>query len=213
MTRHPIMLPPTASVVAAQQLMAENNIRHLPIVGDGKRLLGLLTRQRFSLKPDTLGSLEMWEITQYIVTQTVSDIMLKAKEVHTITPDRTVERAAQFMATHKIGCLPVLEDEKFVIGILTETDLLQSYQIMLGLPSAGVRVTVRMPNRPGEFSKLMSALGEQNWGVMGIGTYPVHRQPGLYDAVIKIPKVKQAEVEQVLRQIPDQTVVDIREVA
>lgn len=29
----------------AQALMAENNIRHLPVVGDGKRLAGLITRR------------------------------------------------------------------------------------------------------------------------------------------------------------------------
>jgi len=40
MTRHPLMADPTMSIVEAQRYMGENNIRHLPIVGDGKRLLG-----------------------------------------------------------------------------------------------------------------------------------------------------------------------------
>ena len=45
MTRHPIMIAPDTRVIEAQKLMGENNIRHLPIVGDGKRILGLVTRE------------------------------------------------------------------------------------------------------------------------------------------------------------------------
>ena len=51
MTRHPIMVEPTMRVADAQKLMSENNIRHLPVIGDGKRLLGLVTRQRLAIHP------------------------------------------------------------------------------------------------------------------------------------------------------------------
>lgn len=46
MTRHPIMIAPEKLASEAQKIMAENNVRHLPVVGDGKRLLGLITRER-----------------------------------------------------------------------------------------------------------------------------------------------------------------------
>jgi acetoin utilization protein AcuB len=130
--------------------------------------------------------------------------------VITITPERTVERAAAMMTEHKIGCLPVVEDGDLVVGIVTENDLLRSYQEMLGLPSEGVRVTVRMPNRHGEFVKLMAVLVERQWGVMGIGTFPTRRDPSTYDAVIKIPNVTIEEVQNALANIPNQTIVDIR---
>ncbi|MDM8527987.1 CBS domain-containing protein [Anaerolineales bacterium HSG24] len=211
MTRHPIMLPSSASVVTAQQILAENNIRHLPIVGDGKRLEGLVTRQRLHVKPDTLGSLSIWEISQYLTTLTVSDVMLKAKEVLTVTADRTVERTAQYMSENKVGCLLVMEDKNIVVGIITEHDVLRSYQLMLGLPSKGVRVTVRMPNRPGEFARLMTILAEQQWGVMGIGTFPAPRSPGYYDVVVKIPNATIEQVQGVLEQVDEQKVLDIRE--
>ena len=48
MTRHPIMIEPNRRVVEVQKLMLENNIRHLPVIGDGKRLIGLVTRQRLA---------------------------------------------------------------------------------------------------------------------------------------------------------------------
>lgn len=56
MTRHPILISPTTLATEAQNIMAENNIRHLPVAGDGKRLLGLITRQQLAMKPDDLGT-------------------------------------------------------------------------------------------------------------------------------------------------------------
>jgi acetoin utilization protein AcuB len=41
----------------------------------------------------------------------------------TIDPDASVQLAARLMADHKIGCLPVVEDDE-LIGLLTETDVL-----------------------------------------------------------------------------------------
>ena len=212
MTRHPILIAPETPAAEAQKIMSENRIRHLPVVGDGKRLLGLITRQRLALKPDTLGSLNVWEITRYLSDLTVKDIMLKADEVHTTEPDRTVERAARTLTDNKIGCLPVVE-EGIVVGILSEVDLLRSFQEMLGLTAEGVRITVRAPDRAGEGAKLMAALAEHGWKVMGIGIFYLPKHPGYYDSVLKVEGVTVAEAEQALSQVPDQEIVDIREVA
>lgn len=212
MTRHPVMAPPTMPAAEAQHLMQENRIRHLPVVGDGKRLLGLVTNVSFALDPGSLGSLDVWEITRHLSRLTVSDVMTPADTIETIGPDRTIERAAHQMIAHKINCLPVMEDG-VVVGILTEVDLLNAFQLMLGLPSEGIRVTVRMPDRPGEFARLSHLLGEQKWCVMGIGTFPTARREGYYDAVVKIQGVTAEEARAVLAGLTGQEVIDIREVA
>ena len=76
MTRHPIMVEPEAPVAEAQRLMLENHIRHLPVVGDGKRLVGLVTRQRLAVSPELLSSLDVWEITRYLSNLTVGKVMI-----------------------------------------------------------------------------------------------------------------------------------------
>ena len=212
MTRHPVMVPPTMAANEAQKLMVENNIRHLPVVDSGKRLAGLLTTSRFALKADTLSSLNVWEISRYLSDLKVAQIMVKAKDVISITPSRTAERAAAIMAEDKIGCLPVLDDDHCVVGIITERDLLQAFQELLGLPNKGVRVTVRMPNRKGEFVKLMQVIAERQWGVWGVGTYPTRKQPDKYDAVLKIADVSEEDVRAALGAVPEQEIVDIRSV-
>ncbi len=210
MTRHPVMIASTMSATEAQRLMVDNKLHHLPVVGDGKRLVGLITRQRLALKPDILGSLNIWEITRQVADLKVKDVMLKSKDIYTIDPEKTVERAAQILEEHQIGCLPVIEDS-VVVGLITETDLLQSYQAMLGLPAKGIRVTIRMPNQRGEFAKLMQVLSDHGWGVMGIGTYPAPRREGFYDVVLKIPSLSADEVKAAFSQIDSQEIIDIRD--
>lgn len=211
MTRHPIMISPETPAAEAQKIMSENKVRHLPVVGDGKRLMGLVTQSSFSIKPDMLGSLNVWEISRRLSDVKVKQVMVKADKVVTVAPDRTAERAARMMKDHKLGCLPVIDDG-IVVGILSETDLLQAFQEMLGLPATGVRVIMRMPNRPGEFAKLMNIMAKQNWGVMGIGTYPSRRVEGYYDAVLKIPDVTLEDVRAKLIEVEGQEIVDIRDV-
>ena len=213
MTRHPVMIEPNMLLHEARQVMVENEIRHLPVVDDGKKLVGLITRSHFAMSLDQMDSLDVWEISSKIIDLKVKNVMIKKRQVITVTPDETVERAARLLTQHNISCLPVIEESK-VVGIITTIDLLRSYQEMLGMPSPGIRVTVRMPARKqrySELSRLMSVIGEHEWGVIGIGTFPAPQKPEFYDAVVKIPGVTIEEVRSAIEPIPDQTIVDIRE--
>ncbi|MCB9137242.1 MAG: CBS domain-containing protein [Caldilineaceae bacterium] len=212
MTRHPVVVSPDLSAAEAERIMVENHIRHLPVVEDGKRLIGLITRERLRLKAEDIGSYDVWEITRNLARLKVRSVMIPLKQVWTVAPNRSIERTASLMTEHKIGCLPVVEEGNVVVGIVTQVDLLESFQIMLGLPAKGVRVTVRMSDQPGEFAKLMRVMAEQKWGVMGIGSFPDRRHEGFYFAVLKLVGADEAAVATVLNDIPGQEVVDIRTV-
>src|SRR5690349_8635652 len=139
MTRHPIMIEPSRRVVEIQKLMAANNIRHLPVVGDGKRLVGLVTRQRLAIRPEQVGSLDPWELSSYLSELTVAKVMISGADLHTIGPDATIEEAADLMIANKISGLPVVEDGEIVVGIITETDLLIELRNLLGAIDPGWR--------------------------------------------------------------------------
>lgn len=212
MTRHPILIEPTKHVTDAQRVMTEAGIRHLPVVGDGKRLLGLVTRQRLAIHPHQLASLDVWEITRYLANLTVAEVMVKGKDLHTIGPDATLEEAADLMIRHKISGLPVVEASgDIVVGILTETDLLIELQDLLGAIDAGWRVVMRVPDRLGEFRKLVRAIGDKGWGIMAMGSVRSPRDPQHWDIILKVRWCEREELLEVLRGIPDQAIVDIRE--
>ena len=119
--------------------------------------------------------------------------------------------SARIMGNHKIGCLPVIEDG-VVTGILSEVDVMNGVQDMLGFAAEGVRVTIRMPDQRGEFAKVTSTLVKHGWGVTGIGSYPSPRRPGFHEVVLKIPGPTLEEVKTAFSQVPEQEVVDIRSV-
>jgi len=213
MTRHPIMVSPSVQAIEAQRIMAENKVHHLPVVRDGKRLVGLVTRSRLALKGDAMGSLNVWEISRYISDLTVKELMHPRKRVHVVAPDSTIEYAARLMTDNGIGCLPVVEGADLVVGIITEIDVMMAFQEMMGLPSPGVRVTMRMPDHPGEFNKLMVIVAKMGWGVMGVGTFPTPRRENSYDLVLKLPHLTLEEVRDVLSQVEGQEIVDISTVS
>jgi acetoin utilization protein AcuB len=210
MTRHPLMAEPSMSIVDAQRYMGENSIRHLPIVGDGKRLLGLITRQRLLVDPGRLGSLNVWEIAHYLSGLTVKDVMIKVGDVVTINQDATIEEAARMMVKKMVGGLPVT-DEGIVVGIITETDLLAHLASLLGGTVSGVRVTIRVPDRAGEFAKVTSALASQGWGIYAAGGVPSPKHPGYWDEVFKVRGVPKDALVAVLKTIQGQEIVDVRE--
>jgi acetoin utilization protein AcuB len=211
MTRHPLMADPGMSIVDAQRYMNENCIRHLPVVGDGKRLLGLVTPHSFTVNPSRMGSLDVWEITRYLSALAVKDVMIKAPDVITSGPDATIEQAAQVMVKHKVGCLPVLDDG-ILIGIITDADMLAHLMELMAAQVSGVRVTIRMSNIKGELAKLVAAIAAQGWGIQALGGAFVPKDPDKWDAVVKINDAPGNAVVAVLSQVPGQQIIDVREV-
>jgi acetoin utilization protein AcuB len=212
MTKHPIMIPADMRVADAQRLMVDNNIRHLPVVADGKLLQGMVTRQRLSISPEQLSSLDVWEITRYLSALTVGKVMLTGPDLKTIGPDATLEEAADLMLRNKIGGLTVCEGG-VVVGVITDTDLLVELMNLLGAIDTGWRIVMRVPDRHGEFSRLTRAIAERGWGIMAMGSVRTPRQPDKWDIILKVRHAKHAELMEVLSGLHEQEIVDVRETA
>lgn len=100
----------------ATELMNWRKLRYLPVEDTKGRLSGLITNRtllRYFInkgKFDSQGHIS------------VKDIMVK--DPITINPKATIVQAMQIMRKHKIGCLPVVQDEELV-GMITEMDFLR----------------------------------------------------------------------------------------
>jgi acetoin utilization protein AcuB len=128
MTRNPVTVAPDDSLRLARDRMAEGNFRRLPVVQSG-RLVGILTNRdvrRATNSPFVLR--ERW-YDDLILDQIKVWGAMTANPI-TVMADASLVVAAQLMRDHKIGGLPVMEvtgplsDEEQLIGIITETDLL-----------------------------------------------------------------------------------------
>jgi acetoin utilization protein AcuB len=209
MIKHPPMAEPDMSVVEAQQYMSQNNVRYLPVVGDGKRLMGLLTPQAMLIDPRRLASLDIWEITRMLSDLKVKDVMVKERDVLTIDPDTPIEQAACVMVENRVGCLPVVS-EKIVVGLITESDLLTILSEMMAGRVSGVRVTVRMPMVKGELAKLVTAIARQGWGIDAMGGAICQKDANKWDAVVKL-RASKDEVVAALGALEGQEIIDVRD--
>lgn len=118
MNRDVIAIAPDLGVDAALELMRSNNIRRLPVVNAGNRVIGIITlADALTLMPANLRDDEGFNRTE---PPEVREAM--ADYVYTASPEEPVGVAARKMVNHKIGALPVIEDHKLV-GIVTESDI------------------------------------------------------------------------------------------
>ncbi len=109
------------TLLLAKDIMNLGRIRHFPVVEDDE-LVGVVSQR--DLYRASLGTVMQYgEKAQraFLESVVVKEIMV---DPISIGPDVTVGDAARLMMEHKIGCLPVLEDKRLV-GIVTETDMLQ----------------------------------------------------------------------------------------
>ncbi len=209
MTPNPICGHPTMPLTEAQALMEEKNIRHLPIVDDDKKLVGLVTRQALAQAlPSDLNQFGPFVINYTLAKLQAHNIMVR--DVVTVDPDTTVEGAARIMADKKIGCLLVMRDENLV-GIITDGDLFSIMVDLLGARRAGTRMTIWQPNRAGEVARLTRAIDEEGGYISVFVTYPT-ADPDTWASVVKVANVSEETLLEKLSKMPDVRIQDVREV-
>lgn len=208
MTPNPVVIEPKMPVNRAQRLMKEGNIRHLPVVREGKGLVGLVTRDALNRAlPSELTSLSIWEINYQLAQVHVRDVMVK--KVLTVTEDVTVEEAARIMISRKIGSLPVMRGEDLV-GIVTEIDLLEALSRLMGWRQPGVRVTVQVPDEKGQLARVAAAIAQAGGLLAGGGSYP-GAEPLKARIVFKVRGLPRDELQALLKGLDNVEILDIRE--
>lgn len=121
MTDEVVTIEKDTSLLESHRLMGTKRIRSLPVM-QGESLVGLVTRtDLMSSDPSRLASRNNQEISLKILTQPVEKVM--TTNVLTISPEAELTEAAQLMLDHKIHALPVVDEKKKMVGIITESDL------------------------------------------------------------------------------------------
>jgi len=114
-----------APLIEAVRLMKEGRIRHLPVLDGGRRLVGIVTDRDLRhhlFEPRVFKEIGSVSVDALLKAVPVREIM--SAPVTTVGPADPLETAARCMLEDKVGSLPVVEHGR-VVGIVTETDLLQ----------------------------------------------------------------------------------------
>jgi acetoin utilization protein AcuB len=166
---HPVItVQPDIQITKAHKLMAQEKIKQMPVVKNGK-LVGIVS-QNDILKayPSSVTTLAVWEISSLIEKIKVQDVMIK--EVRTVQEDTHIEEAARIMVDHGVRSLPVMRGDELV-GIITEADLFNIMLEMLGARRPGVHFTALIVRQPGQIAKITKAIFEKGGDITALSTF------------------------------------------
>jgi len=182
MMQNPVCVDENDSMRRAMDLLKERGIRHLPVLR-GERLVGILSERDIKqASPSPATALAVHEIYYLLDRVTVKQIM--TRRPYTISSSAPIEEAALLMREKKIGCLPVVDDGRLV-GILTETDILDAFIDAMGVRGPGYRLEIVLPNRPGMLFEVSRLLNEFGVNIVSVATAP-HDDPASKVLVLRI---------------------------
>ena len=121
----------------AEELFVNHRLRHLPVVGPDKKLIGILSQRdvyraiaprrfvdgtvyyREGIIVDQDGFYEKESLNQFIINS------IMHKNPKSLTVEKPLGDAIQIMVKNKAGCVPIVDKKNCVVGIITRFDILK----------------------------------------------------------------------------------------
>ncbi|HSO20786.1 MAG TPA: CBS and ACT domain-containing protein [Desulfosarcina sp.] len=156
---HPVVTAERGdSMQRAITLMKEKGIRLLPVMDRG-RLAGIVSdRDLKRASASDATSLDVHELLYLISKIKLADIM--TRDVATVHRDWTIEEAADLMLSRKISGAPVVDDDKQLCGIITQTDLFKATLYITGLKQRGFHLAFVLEDTPGSIMEIVNVVRE-----------------------------------------------------
>lgn len=168
MTPNPFTTTPDATIPEALEVMETHQVRHLPVLENG-RLVGVVSRGDIrQASPSKATSLDAGELLYLLSKLTIRKVM--TAHPLTVAPDALLEQAAILMRDNRIEMLPVVENDTLV-GVITESNLLDSLIDVLGFRDPGSRLLVEAVDEPGALAKLGTVTGHYGANISHLAVF------------------------------------------
>ncbi|UQW96524.1 acetoin utilization AcuB family protein [Rummeliibacillus sp. G93] len=166
MNKQVLTLQPTNTMADAAKLMKERKIRHVPVVDENGKLLGLVTER--DLK-NALPSSLLKDGDTSLYHRTLDQIMITNPIIG--HPLDFVEEVALILYEHRIGCLPIVSKGELV-GIITGTDLLYTYIEITGATKPSSQMEIRVQDRIGALHEVTKIFANHHASILSVLIYP-----------------------------------------
>lgn len=176
MSKDVVTIKKEAKVFDAVETMNQHQIHRLPVVENGK-LIGLITEGNIQeAMPSKATSLSVYEVNYLLNKTTVADVMIR--QVQTVHPDALLEDAIAMMRKHHVGVLPVVSDDKEIIGIITNNDIFDAFLEITGYNQQGTRVSVYIPqDHKGVLAKLTQLFADNDLSIVQLVVFRRDAEP------------------------------------
>jgi acetoin utilization protein AcuB len=171
MQKNPVTMPPTTSLYEAQERMRANNILQIPVTTEDGKLLGILSDRDIRAAVLPVGLIPGFtaeEAEKFLRNTPVEKAM--TRKVITATLADTLEDAIVLLHNFKVNALPVVDSEAKVVGIISRTNVLETFIEALGVGEISSRLDVMVPDKPGALAQLVTIIGSFQVNITSILT-------------------------------------------
>jgi len=191
MSKDLITIDEGASIIKASNLMKQNRVRHLPVLRKG-RLLGIVSdRDLKEATPSKATTLDIHEM--YYLLDQIKVKSLMPKQLSTITPGETVEKAAAVMLNRNISALPVVDPQGTLQGIITKGDVFRAFVSISGINQAPLAMGFDLEDRPGSVKAVTDLIRAHGGRIFSILTGYANAPEGFLRIFIRARDVKDEE--------------------
>jgi acetoin utilization protein AcuB len=199
MSKDPITITDETSMMKAIHLMKQNRFRRLPVLHEG-RLVGIVSdRDLKEASPSKATTLDVHELYYLLAELHVKDIMTRDPVV--VSPDSTVEHAAQLMLENTISGLPVVDDAGKVVGILTQSDVFRAFMHITGILQGGVQFALRLEDRPGLIKEVVDLLREKGARFVSLLTSYTSAHEGYREIYVRVKNLTPEALEAAKKEL------------
>ena len=125
MSKNPVTVKPDDGINDAIWKMERGHFRHLPVVDEAGKLIGMLSDRDVRLVRPSLVFVDKNEANVQLWSTSVQQAAVF--EPVKVPPETTVKEAAELMLRWHVGALPVVGEKDKLVGIITYTDLLREF--------------------------------------------------------------------------------------
>ncbi|WP_448382344.1 CBS domain-containing protein [Desulfosoma sp.] len=187
MTTDVVTTTKEASVQDALKLMKRHSIRHLPVVEADGTLVGWVTD----------ADLRSVLIASMLEELSVEDVMVRRPI--TVSPDDSLETAAQRTLENRIGGLPVVEGHKLV-GVITVVDILSAFISMLGLMQSSSRLDVKLAGPSQSLDGVTRLLQDKGAEIISV----CYVQPTVGDEAVYSFRIKKCPMDPIIGSLKEE---------
>jgi len=195
MSRPVFTVRSTDTLREAWELMRDQRIRHLPVVDESGRLVGIVTDR--DLRGASPSKLIFHEKDLALLEAPISTVM--SQDVETAHPLDPIEETALTLVKKKIGALPVV-DTGNLVGIVTTTDLLRALVELLRVDTPSSRIDVEVEDRVGAVHDLTGIFKELGLSLSSLILYPAEHT-GRRRVVLRVMTIDPTPALKRLREI------------
>ena len=125
MSKTPVTVKPDDGINDAIWKMERGRFRHLPVVDEAGKLVGMLSDRDVRLIRPSLAFVDKEKANVQLGASSVRQAAVF--EPVKVSPETTVKEAAELMLRWQVGGLPVVGEKDKLMGIITYTDLLREF--------------------------------------------------------------------------------------